>query len=48
MNVHHKHSSQLWKEFETFWSLLGRKQVDLTLQDVLLGKLDEGTDQLIY
>ena len=28
-------ASQLWKEFETFWSLLSRKRVDLTLQDVL-------------
>ena len=41
-------TSQLWKEFETFWSLLGRKWVDLILQDVLLGKLDEGTDLLNY
>ena len=48
MNVHHQHSSQLWKEFETFWSLLSRKRVALTLQDVLLRKLDKGTDLLNY
>jgi len=41
-------TSQLWKEFETFWSLLSRKRVDLLLQDVLLDKLDEGTDLLNY
>ena len=33
---------RLWKEFETFWPLLSRKREDRTLQDVLLGKLDEG------
>ena len=41
-------TSQLWKEFETFWSLLSRERVDLIFQDVLLGKLDEGTDLFNY
>ena len=31
--------SQLWNDFASFWFLVSGKQVDLTLQDVLLGKL---------
>jgi len=42
MNV----TSQLWKEFETFWFLLSRERVDLTLQEEIFGKLDQGTDLL--
>ena len=32
-------TSQLWNDFASFWFLVSGKRVDLTLQDVLLGKL---------
>ena len=33
-------TSQLWNDFASFWFLVSGKRVYLTLQDVLLGKLD--------
>ena len=33
-------SKLIWTDFASFWYLVSGKRVDLTLQDVLLGKLD--------
>ena len=36
----------IWNEFVSFWFSISGKWEDLTLQDVLLGKLDTGTELL--
>ena len=41
-------TSQLWNDFASFWSLVSGKRVDLTLQDVLLGKLDAEVNLLNF
>ena len=42
-------TSQLWNDFASFWfSLVSGKRVDLTLQDVLLGKLDAEVNLLYF
>ena len=38
----------IWNEFASFWFSISGKREDLTLQDVLLGKLDTGTELLNY
>ena len=38
------HSNQFWKDFKTVWFELSGKHVELSLQDVLIGKLDEVND----
>ena len=41
-------TSQLWNDFASFWFLVSGKRVDLTLQDVLLGKLDAEVNLLNF
>ena len=41
-------TSQLWNDFASFWFPVSGKRVDLTLQDVLLGKLDEEVNLLNF
>ena len=41
-------TSQLWNDFVSFWFLVSGKRVDLTLQDVLLGKLDAEVNLLNF
>ena len=38
----------IWNELKFFWFSISGERVDLTLQDVLLGKLDTETDLLNY
>ena len=38
----------IWTDFASFWYLVSGKRVDLTLQDVLLGKLDAEIELLNY
>ena len=38
----------IWNDFASFWFSISGKREDLTLQDVLLGKLDTGTELLNY
>ena len=38
----------IWNEFASFWFSISGKREDLTLQEVLLGKLDTGTELLNY
>lgn len=38
--------SLIWNDFAYFWSLVSGKRLDLTLRDVLLGKLDAEIDML--
>ena len=35
-----------WKDFKNFWFALSGKHVEFSLQDVLIGKLDEVNDLL--
>jgi len=37
-----------WKDFKKFWFALSGKHVEFSLQDVLIGKLDEVNDLLNY
>ena len=39
---------QFWKDFKNFWFALSGKHVQLSLQDVLIGKLDEVSGLLNY
>ena len=41
-------TSLIWNDFASFWFSISGKREDLTLQDVLLGKLDTGTELLNY
>ena len=38
----------IWTDFASFWYLVSGKREDLTLQDVLLGKLDSEIELLNY
>ena len=38
------HTNQFWKDFKNFWFALSGKHVEFSLQDVLIGKLDEVGD----
>ena len=38
----------IWTDFASFWYLVSGRRVDLTLQDVLLGKLDSDIELLNY
>ena len=42
------HTNQFWKDFKTFRFDLSGKHVEFSLQEVLLGKLDEVSDSLNY
>jgi len=42
------HSNQFWRDLKNFWFALSGKQVEFSLQDVLIGKLDEVSDLLNY
>ena len=42
------HTNQFWKDVKNFWFALFRKQVEFSLQDVLIGKLDEASELLNY
>ena len=42
------HTNQFWKDFKNFWFALSGKHVEFSLQDVLIGKLDEVSDLLKY
>ena len=39
---------KFWKDFKNFWFALSGKHVEFSLQDVLIGKLDEVNDLLNY
>ena len=41
-------TSLIWNDFASFWFSISGKRENLTLQDVLLGKLDTGTELLNY
>ena len=41
-------TNQLWNDLASFWFLVSGKRVDLTLQDVLLGKLDAEVNLLNF
>ena len=41
-------TSQLWNDFASLWFLVSGKRVDLTWQDVLLGKLDAEVNLLNF
>ena len=41
-------TNQFWKDFKNFWFALSGKHVEFSLQDVLIGKLDEVSDLLNY
>jgi len=41
-------SNQFWEDFKNFCFALSGKQVEFSLQDVLIGKLDEVSDLLNY
>jgi len=40
------HTNQFWKDFKNIWFTLSGKQVEFSLQDVLIGKLDEVSNLL--
>ena len=42
------HSNKFWKDLKNFWFALSGKHVEFSLQDVLIGKLDEVNDLLNY
>ena len=42
------HTNQFWNDFKNFWFALSGKYVEFSLQDVLIGKLDEVKDLLNY
>ena len=42
------HTNQFWKDFKNFWFALSGKHVEFSLQDILIGKLDEVSDLLNY
>ena len=42
------HTNQFWKDIKNFWFALSRKHVELSLQDVMIGKLDEVSGLLNY
>ena len=42
------HTNQFWKDFKNFWFALSGKHVELSLQDVMIGKLDEVSGLLNY
>ena len=42
------HTNQFWKDFKNLWFALSGKHVEFSLQDVLIGKLDEVSDLLNY
>ena len=42
------HTNQFWNDFKNFWFALSGKYVEFSLQDVLIGKLDEVNDLLNY
>jgi len=42
------HTNQFWRAFKKFWFALSGKQVEFSLHDVLIGKLDEVSDLLNY
>ena len=42
------HTNQFWKDFKNFWFSLSGKHVEFSLQDILIGKLDEVSDLLNY
>ena len=39
-------TNKFWKNFNNFWFILSGKHVEFSLQDVLIGKLDEVNDLL--
>ena len=42
------YTNKFWKDFKKFWFALSGKHVEFSLQDVLIGKLDEVSDLLNY
>ena len=42
------HNNKFWKDFKKFWLALSGKHVEFSLQDLLIGKLDEVNDLLNY
>ena len=40
------HTNKFWKDFKNFWFALSGKHVEFSLQNVLIGKLDEVNDLL--